>query len=90
MVNDPKRPKHPSLETDAPGNKHGQAQPVLPNAVNMTNMPTVNIHSYHFEAGHHVVNLPKGIIMIAGFTTSTLTPRDAELQGAGDEVDWLF
>jgi hypothetical protein len=56
----------------------------------MTNMPTVNIHSYHFEAGHHVVNLPKGIIMIAGFTTSTLTPRDAELQGAGDEVDWLF
>lgn len=90
MDDDPKWAKPPRLETDATGNEYGQAEPVITNAVNMTNMPTVNIHSYHFEAGHHVVNLPKGIIMIAGFTTSTLTPRDAELQGAGDEVDWLF
>ena len=87
---DPKWARPPKLETDATGNEYGQAEPVLSNAVNMTGMPTVNIHAYHFGAGHHVINLPKGIIMVAGFTTSEIKPRDASLQGAGDEIDWLF
>jgi hypothetical protein len=87
---DPKWAKVPKLETDATGNEYGQAEAVVSNAINMTGMPTVNIHSYHFAAGHHVINLPKGIIMVAGFTETDLKPRDAGLQGAGDEVDWLF
>ncbi len=87
---DPKWARPPKLETDATGNEYGQAEPVITNAVNMTGMPTVNIHAYHFDAGHHVINLPKGIIMVAGFTAAELKPRDASLQGAGDEVDWLF
>ena len=87
---DPKWAKVPKLETDATGNEYGQAEPLISNAVNMTGMPTVNIHAYHFDAGRHVINLPKGIIMIAGFTDSELRPRDAGLQGADDEVDWLF
>jgi hypothetical protein len=53
-------------------------------------MPAVNIHAYHCSAGYHVINLRKGIIMIAGFTESDIKPRDVGLQGAGDEVDWLF
>ena len=87
---DPKWARPPKLETDATGNEYGQAEPVLSNAVNMTGMPTVNIHAYHFGAGHHVINLPKGIIMVAGFTADDIKPRDASLQGAGDEIDWLF
>ena len=87
---DPKWARPPKLETDATGNEYGQAEPVLSNAINMTGMPTVNIHAYHFGAGHHVINLPKGIIMVAGFTTDEIKSRDASLQGAGDEVDWLF
>ncbi len=87
---DPKWARPPKLETDATGNEYGQAEPVISNAVNMTNMPTVNIHSYYFGAGRHEINLPKGIIMVAGFTEDDITPRDAGLQGAGDEVDWLF
>ena len=87
---DPKWAKVPKLETDATGNEYGQAEAVITNAINMTGMPTVNIHSYHFPAGHHTINLPKGIIMVAGFTETDLKPRDAGLQGAGDEVDWLF
>ena len=87
---DPKWARPPKLETDATGNEYGQAEPVISNAINMTNMPTVNIHTYHFGAGHHEINLPKGIIMVAGFTEDPLQPRDAGLQGAGDEVDWLF
>ena len=87
---DSKWAKPPKLETDATGNEYGQAEPVITNAVNMTNMPTVNIHAYHFGAGQHVIHLPKGIIMVAGFTEDDIRPRDAGLQGAGDEVDWLF
>ena len=87
---DTKYAKPPKLEVDATGNEYGQAEPVITNAVNMTGMPKVNIHAYHFGAGKHVIHLPKGIIMVAGFTSDVLGPRDAGLQGAGDEVDWLF
>lgn len=80
----------PKLEVDASGNEYGQAEPVITNAIAMTKMPMVNIHSYHLNAGHHTINLPKGIIMVAGFTTSKLTPRDAKLNGGSNEVDWLF
>ena len=87
---DPKWAKPPKLEIDATGNEYGQAEPILTNAVAMTNMPPVNIHAYHFDKGQHVINLPKGIIMVAGFTSDDIRPRDAGLMGAGDEVDWLF
>ena len=87
---DSKWAKAPKLEIDATGNEYGQAEPVLTNAVSMLQMPPVNIHAYHFLAGHHTINLPKGIIMIAGFTESDIQPRDVGLQGAGNEVDWLF
>ena len=87
---DPKWAKVPKLEVDASGNEYGQAEPVLTNAVALFQMPPVNIHAYHFPAGQHSMNLPKGIIMIAGFTEDIIKPRDVGLQGAGDEVDWLF
>ena len=80
----------PKLEIDASGNEYGQAEPVITNAIAMTMMPMINIHSYHLSAGHHVINLPRGIIMVAGFTSTTLTPRDAKLNGGSGEVDWLF
>jgi hypothetical protein len=28
--------------------------------------------------------------MVLGFTADDIKPRDVGLQGAGDEVDWLF
>ncbi len=87
---DPKWAKAPKLEVDATGNEYGQAEPVLTNGVAIKQMPPVNIHTYHFPAGQHTIRLPKGIIMVAGFTADDITPRDAGLQGAGDEVDWLF
>ena len=90
LDDDPKWAKAPLLETDASGNEFGQAESVIRNAINMTGMPNVNIHSYRFDAGHHVVRLPKGIIMVAGFTTTDLKSRNAGLHGGGDEMDWLF
>lgn len=80
----------PKLETDATGNEYGQAEAVICNAISMNDMPITNIHSYHFNAGHHVINLPKGIIMVAGFTDTNLKVRNAGINGSGSEVDWLF
>jgi len=81
----------PKLETDATGNLFGQAEPVLTHAIAMSGMPMVNIHSYHLPAGHHKIHLPKGIIMVAGFTNDKqIKSRDCGLAGAGVEVDWLF
>ena len=80
----------PKLETDATGNEYGQAEALITNAISMSDMPIVNIHAYSLQPGHHVINLPKGIIMVAGFTTTDLKPRDAKLNGGSNEVDWLF
>ena len=87
---DTKWARPPKLEIDATGNEYGQAEPVLTNAIALKQMPPCNIHAYHLKAGHHKLNLPRGIIMVAGFTSDTIKPRDAALKGAGDEVDWLF
>ena len=80
----------PKLEIDATGNEFGQAEPVISNAISMSNMPIVNIHAYHLQPGHHTIRLPKGIIMVAGFTDTDLKIRDARLNGLSNEVDWLF
>ncbi len=80
----------PRLETDATGNEFGQAEPVISNAISMSNMPIVNIHAYHLQPGRHTIRLPKGIIMVAGFTATDLKIRDARLNGLSNEVDWLF
>ena len=87
---DPKWAKPPKLETDATGNEYGQAEPVLTNGVAIKQMPPVNVHAYHLPAGRNTVRLPRGIISVLGFTADAIRPRDAGLQGAGDEVDWLF
>ena len=87
---DSKWARPPKLEIDATGNEYGQAEPVLTNAIALKQMPPCNIHAYHLGPGHHKLNLPRGIIMVAGFTSDVIKPRDAALKGAGDEVDWLF
>ncbi len=80
----------PKLEIDATGNEYGQAEPVITNAILLKNSPIANVHAYNLPAGHHQIRLPKGIIIVAGFTSSELRPRDAEINGASEEVDWLF
>ncbi len=87
---DPKWANPPKLEIDATGNEYGQAEPVLTNAISLVQMPKVNIHQYSLPAGHQTLRLPKGIIMVAGFTTSAIKARDCGLNGASGEVDWLF
>ena len=87
---DSKWAKAPKLEIDATGNEYGQAEPLLTNAISIVQMPKVNIHQYTLPAGRQTLNLPKGILMVAGFTTSDIKPRDCGLNGPSGEVDWLF
>ncbi len=87
---DSKWAKPPKLEIDATGNEYGQAEPVLTNAISIVQMPKVNIHQYSLPAGRQTLRLPKGIIMVAGFTQSDIKPRDAGINAASGEVDWLF
>ena len=87
---DKKFAKAPKLEIDATGNEYGQAEPILTNAISIVQLPKVNIHQYSLPAGHNTIRLPKGILMVAGFTQSDITPRDCGLNGPSSEVDWLF
>ena len=87
---DKKFAKAPKLEIDATGNEYGQAEPILTNAISIVQMPKVNIHQYSLPAGHNTIRLPKGILMVAGFTQSDIKPRDCGLNGPSGEVDWLF
>ena len=87
---DTKFAKAPKLEIDATGNEYGQAEPVLTNAISIVQMPKVNIHQYTLPAGRQTLRLPKGILMVAGFTGDDIKPRDCGLNGPSDEVDWLF
>ena len=87
---DSKFAKAPKLEIDATGNEYGQAEPILTNAISIVQLPKVNIHQYALPAGRNTIRLPKGILMVAGFTQSNIKPRDCALNGPSTEVDWLF
>ena len=87
---DPKWAKAPKLEIDATGNEYGQAEPILTNAISIVQMPKVNIHQYSLPAGRNTIRLPKGILMVAGFTQSDIHPRDCGWSGPSSEVDCLF
>lgn len=80
----------PKLETDASANDYGQAEPVLEAAIHLKGMPLANVHAYHFEAGHHTLLLPKGYLLVLGFTSDTVSFRNVGLAGNADTMDWLF
>ncbi len=80
----------PKLETDASANDYGQAEPLITNAIRVDGLPLVNIHAYSFAPGNHKLLLPKGLILVAGFTSSEIEPYNAGLAGGDETVDWLF
>lgn len=80
----------PKLETDATANDYRQAEPLLTNAVNVKGWAVTNVHPYHFEAGTHEVTLPRGYLLVLGFTSSDIKSRNAGLAGSDETPDWLF
>ncbi|MBO7323972.1 MAG: hypothetical protein J6U57_00915, partial [Bacteroidales bacterium] len=81
----------PKLETDASANQYGQADIKIANALEIENMPAVNVHSYHFDAGSHKLNLGKGLCLVLGFSEQMedFKTRDAGLKESS-AIDWLF
>ena len=86
--------KAPVLETNALGNEYGEADPRITNAMKITGMPPLNIHTYTYPAGTHTLQLGKGIAAVLGFIdgSQAITQRDAGIAAATDNenVDWLF
>jgi hypothetical protein len=84
----------PQLETDASANDYGQAEAKISNAIIISGMPSVDIHTFSFKAGNNILNLPKGTCLILGFIDedAALPIRDAGLTSGGvkKELDWLF
>ncbi|MFV5690103.1 glycoside hydrolase family 20 zincin-like fold domain-containing protein [Flavobacterium sp. ZT3R25] len=84
----------PSLETDAAGNAYGQAEVILASAMNLKELPRVNIHTYTFQPGENKLDLGKGKVLILGFidANQTITTRDVGFIDEGEKgaVDWLF
>ncbi len=84
----------PSLETNAAGNDYGQAEVILANAINLKELPRVNIHTYTFGPGENQLTLGKGRVLILGFIDAKqkIETRDVGFIGNDEKeaVDWLF
>jgi hypothetical protein len=84
----------PQLETDASANDYGQAEPKIINAMLISGMPPVNIHTYSFKAGTNTLTLAKGACLILGFVdeSENIRAHDAGLVSGSvkKELDWLF
>jgi hypothetical protein len=91
---DPAYLPEPQLETDASANDYGQAEAKITNALIISGMPPVNIHTYSFKAGTNTLTLGKGAVLILGFVDDDAVIRvhDAGLTSSGvkQELDWLF
>lgn len=85
----------PQLETNANANDQGQADVEIINAVGISGLPPVNIHSYYFEPGENTLKLKHGACLILGFIkgNESIPARDAGFEGSEVEatgLDWLF
>jgi hypothetical protein len=84
----------PQLETDASANDYGQAEPKIRNALLISGLPPVNIHTFTFKPGTNTLTLGKGAALVLGFVDESQPFRvfDAGLiPGAvKKELDWLF
>ena len=85
--------KAPVLETNALGNEYGEAETRIANAMKITGMPPLQVHTYTYPAGTHTLELGRGIAAVLGFIdgATVITQRDAGIADNDNEnVDWLF
>jgi hypothetical protein len=91
---DPMYLQAPQLETDASANDYGQAEIKIANALIVSGMPPVNVHSYSFKAGTNTLTLGKGACLVLGIIDASqpVPVYDTGLTSSGvkRELDWLF
>ena len=86
--------KAPELETNASADDHGQAEIKISNALAIEGMPPVNIHTYRFNKGSHVLKLEKGVCLVLGFINGDTVVPVYDAGKLSDQksrnIDWLF
>ncbi|HUC82219.1 MAG TPA: glycosyl hydrolase family 65 protein [Flavisolibacter sp.] len=86
--------QQPQLEIDASANDYGQAEPKLRNAILISGLPPIHIHTFTFKAGTNTLSLAKGAALVLGFVDDEqpFPVRDAALVSGSvkRELDWLF
>ena len=84
----------PTLEFDASANFYGQADIKILNAMKISGLPPVNVHTYDFEPGTHTLLFDNDVFLILGFMDGSgdISPRDAGFgeDGKVSGLDWLF
>ncbi len=84
----------PTLEFDASANFYGQADIKILNAMKISGLPPVNVHTYYFEPGEHSLLFDNDVFLVLGFIEGdeTIQPRDAGFgaEGPATGLDWLF
>lgn len=84
----------PTLEFDASANFYGQADIKILNALKISDMPPLNVHTYYFEPGEHSLLFDNDVFLVLGFIDGEdeIIPRDAGFgaEGVATGLDWLF
>ncbi len=83
----------PDLETDASADDQGQATIRITHALSLSSMPSVNVHTYYFDAGEHTFILGKGACLLLGFTDANQEISGYNTNQEADstqQLDWLF
>ncbi len=84
----------PTLEHDATANFYGQADIKILNAMRISGLPPLNVHTYSFDAGTHSLLFDNDVFLVLGFIegSESIKPRDAGfgVDGKAPGLDWLF
>lgn len=80
----------PNLETDASANDFGQAEVRIANAIKLSDLPELNIHTYSFKAGENKLVLGKGNVLILGFVNGDQEVKALSKGKYDQEIDRLF
>ncbi|HEV2292693.1 MAG TPA: hypothetical protein VGR35_02495 [Tepidisphaeraceae bacterium] len=76
--------KVPDLETDARADERGGVEPLILNAVSITESPAVDVHALSFPAGKHTLDVKgKGSFVVLGVIPkgAKIEKRDAQRKG---------
>lgn len=83
----------PSLEENTHADDLGGYAPVLQKGLRLYAYPSVNVHTFRYEAGRHSLDFGKGAYLILGVIPADqdIRPRNVEHKNDGiNTLDWLY
>ncbi|UJF35622.1 hypothetical protein [Paenibacillus hexagrammi] len=83
----------PSLEENTHADDRGGYAPVLRKGLRLYAYPSVNVHTFLYEAGRHTLDFGKGAYLILGVIPAELDIRTRDVEHKNDGIatlDWLY